>query len=307
MEALMMKKIWIYSLLCGLMIVLLAGCNSANDYSKEELVVNVPHVIYFGNLTEVIVVPEKNGCRIVHEHFNRKHGHSFKVPYSIATVYFTDKKFIISDKGIGNWAIQIDGKKYSLRKSNPVIHAQHGILWTAENFTQGPNSSVPDSSWVFPLQGNISALLRKADWAKIKATILSKHYEQKFKSLSQQEGCIGAKVFDSTGWQKYFASIKNDPNHFEFLLSLFSNTDMTKIHICNWENASQGVLAVMIVEKVTDCSWMQYDGTNLIINKAVERAKKTLPQHSSLKKILTDSASFQDLQKYFRQVYYANR
>jgi hypothetical protein len=82
---------------------------------------------------------------------------------------------------------------------------------------------------------------------------------------------------------------------------------MTKIHICNWENASQGVLAVMIVEKVTDCSWMQYDGTNLIINKAVERAKKTLPQHSSLKKILTDSASFQDLQKYFRQVYYANR
>ena len=168
-----MKKIRICSLLCGLMIVFLVGCNPAKDYSKEELSITEPHVIYFGNLTEVIIVPEKSGCRIVHEHFNRKHGHAFKVPYSIATVYFTDKKVIISDNGVGNWAIKIDGEKYSLRKSNPVIHAQHGILWTAENFTQGPNRSVPDSPWIFPLKGNIPELLRKADWKKIKATILN--------------------------------------------------------------------------------------------------------------------------------------
>ena len=150
-----MKKIKIYSILCSLMIVSLVGCDTIKDYSKEELVITVPHVIYFGNLAEVIIVPEKNGCRIVHEHFNRKHGHAFKVPYSIATIYFADKKFIISDKEVGNLAIQIDGKKYSLRKSNPVIHAQYGILWSAENFTQGPNRSVPDSPWVFPLKGNI--------------------------------------------------------------------------------------------------------------------------------------------------------
>ena len=93
-----MKKSGFCSLLCGLMIVFLAGCDTIKDYSKEELVITVPHVIYFGNLAEVIIVPEKNGCRIVHEHFNRKHGHGFKVPYSIATIYFADKKFIISDK-----------------------------------------------------------------------------------------------------------------------------------------------------------------------------------------------------------------
>ena len=155
-----MKKINIFSSLCSLMIVFLVGCNIEKDYSKEELVVNVPHVIYFGNLTEIIIVPEKNECRIVHEHFNRKHGHAFNVPYSIATVYFTDKKFIISDKCAVNWEIQINGKKYSLRKSNPIIHAQHGILWSVEKFTQGPNRSVPDSPWVFPLKGNIPKIVK---------------------------------------------------------------------------------------------------------------------------------------------------
>lgn len=92
---------------------------------------SAPHVIYFGNLTEVIIVPEKSECRIVHEHFNRKHGHAFKVPYSIATVHFTDKKFIISDKEVGNLAIQIDGKNILWGNPPPLfMHntAYYGLL-----------------------------------------------------------------------------------------------------------------------------------------------------------------------------------
>ena len=152
-----MKKFTIGRIFCFLMIVFLAGCN-AKDYSKEDLTVTVPHVIFFGNCTEVIVDPGQGKCRIVHEHFNRKCGHAFKTPYSIATVYLENRILIISDKNVVNLEIMIDGKKYSLRKSNPVIHAHHGILWTVTNFKQGPDPrSLPGTPWVFPLSGNIPA------------------------------------------------------------------------------------------------------------------------------------------------------
>lgn len=81
-----MKRLFVdtVSLLLGLYI---AGCDRINDYGKEEVTVSVPSVIYFGNLTEVIIDPGQEKCRIVYEHFNRKHGDAFHVPYSIATVY----------------------------------------------------------------------------------------------------------------------------------------------------------------------------------------------------------------------------
>lgn len=166
-----MKKIRICSLICGLAIVFLAGCSGIRDHSVEDLAITEPHVVYFGNLTEVIIVPGQGKCRIVHEHFNRNHGHAFKVPYSIATVYSADRKFVISDKEAGNLAIRIDGKEYSLRKSNPVIHAQHGILWTTESFRQTPFPAT--SAWVYPLKVNLSALLTDADRKKIGTAALN--------------------------------------------------------------------------------------------------------------------------------------
>jgi len=300
MEKFDIKKSKTGCLICCLLIIFLTGCGGIRDYSREELSVTVPYVIYFGNLTEIIIAPGKDECRIVHEHFNRKYGNAFRVPYSIATVCFPDRKFVVSDKGVGNYAIQIDGQRYSLRKSNPVIHTKYGILWTAENFRQGPNSA-PCSPWLFPLKGNIHELLRRAGRQKIKA---DEYYKREFKRLSQKEGCTGAKIFSSTEWQKYFAAAKNDPFHFEFLLSLFPDTGMTKIHICNWENASQGILAVMTAEKIAGCSWLKYNGKNPLINGAVKKAEKNIPQHTYLKKILTNSVCCRDLQNYFRQVYY---
>ena len=97
-----------FSLLLGSYV---AGCDTVRDYDKEEVTVSVPHVIYFGNLTEVIIDPGEEKCRIVHEHFNRKRGDSFHVPYSIATVYSDHQKYIISDKETGNGAIRINGKE----------------------------------------------------------------------------------------------------------------------------------------------------------------------------------------------------
>lgn len=155
-----MKRLFVgtVSLLIGLYI---AGCDILNDYGKEEVTVSVPHVIYFGNLTEVIIDPGQEKCRIVHEHFNRKHGDAFHVPYSIATVYSVHQKYTISDKQIGNNAIRINGQEYSLRKSNPVISIKYGIMWTSDKFKQGPDQTKRNAPWVYPLKKSLSELLKK--------------------------------------------------------------------------------------------------------------------------------------------------
>ena len=155
-----MKRLFVgtVSLLLGLYI---AGCDRINDYGKEEVTVSVPYVIYFGNLTEVIIDPRQEKCRIVHEHLNRKRGDAFHIPYSIATVYTGHQKYIISDKKIGNGAIRINGEEYFLRKSNPVISMKSGIMWTSNQFEQGPDQSRLNAPWVYPLKKSLSEILKK--------------------------------------------------------------------------------------------------------------------------------------------------
>lgn len=135
---------------------LLSGCDRFGDYTKEQMEIFEPHVIYFGNLTEVIIDPCKEKCRIVYEHYNRKRGDAFHIPYGVATVYFAEKKFVVSDKGTGNLAIKIDGEEYSLRESNPVIRAGQGLYWTKTRFTQGPERPVV---WIYPLKSDLAELI----------------------------------------------------------------------------------------------------------------------------------------------------
>lgn len=139
----------------------MAGCDTFKDYDKEEVTVSEPYVIYFGNFAEVIVDPGHEKCRIVHEHFNRKHGDAFHLPYSIATVYSADQKYTISDKEVGNGAIRINGKEYSLRESNPVISMKYGMLWTSVRFEQGPDRARRNAPWVYPLQKRSSGNTQK--------------------------------------------------------------------------------------------------------------------------------------------------
>lgn len=135
---------------------LLSGCDRFGDYTKEQKEIFEPHVIYFGNLTEVIIDPCQEKCRIVYEHYNRKRGDAFHIPYGVATVYFAEKKFVVSDKGTGNLAIKIDGEEYSLRESNPVIRAGQGLYWTRTRFTQGPERPVV---WIYPLKSDLAELI----------------------------------------------------------------------------------------------------------------------------------------------------
>lgn len=124
-------------------------------------------------------------------------------------------------------------------------------------------------------------------------------------TLSSTSGCIGGKIFCNSDWQAFFSDLKSDAEKFEFLLSVFPDQKESKIHICNWENASNGVLAVLVAEQVTGRSWLDYNGKNPVILEAVKQAKTTLPQHGPLKKILADPACVRDLQDFFRQAYIA--
>lgn len=152
---------------------------------------------------------------------------------------------------------------------------------------------------IFLYFGTVSCILA----ARRSRKILKAKYKTEFLTSAQKPGCLGAKVFNDPEWQKYFAELKQNPDKFEFLLFLFPDTAETKIHICNFENASTGVLAVMIAEKITGSSWTNYDGNDQLLITAVNQAKTAFPQHAPLKKVLTAPASCRELQEFFRKAY----
>ena len=132
-------------------------------------------------------------------------------------------------------------------------------------------------------------------------------YSKSFEILSQKPGCTGAQVFQRPEWQDFFRAAKKDPKLFEFLLSKFPDRSTTRIHICNWENASQGVLAVMSAEIITGRSWMSYDGDDPEIKSAVKVAETRFPRHSPLKKLLADPKCCRELQNFFRRAYHGQK
>ena len=149
-----MKKVFLVILFP---VLLFSGCE---DHEREEFSISSPHVIYFGNLVEVIVDPGDEKCLIVYEHRNRRRGDALHVPCGTATVHFPDRKVVVSDKGMGNSAVEIDGKPYSLRDSSPVISAGKGLSRTKARFVQGPDRQRP-TVWVYPLEGEIPELSEK--------------------------------------------------------------------------------------------------------------------------------------------------
>ena len=132
-------------------------------------------------------------------------------------------------------------------------------------------------------------------------------YSAEFDALTEKPGCTGAQVFARPEWRSFFAAAKKDPKRFEFLLAGFSVSKPTRIHICNWENASQGILAVMSAEIITGRSWMSYDGDDPEIKSAVKAAETHFPQHSPLKKLLANPKCCRELQNFFRRAYHGQK
>jgi len=145
-----MKSSVLFSAVSIFLLLGWTGCElRPADYEKEEFAISGPHVIYFGNYAEVIVDPGNEKCRIVFEHYNRKRGNAFRIPYGVATVHFADRKVIVSDEDVGNGAIKIDGREYSLRSSSPIISANGKLSWTNGSFEQEWS---PQGPWVYPLK-----------------------------------------------------------------------------------------------------------------------------------------------------------
>ena len=132
-------------------------------------------------------------------------------------------------------------------------------------------------------------------------------YSAEFDALAEKPGCTGAQVFARPEWRNFLAAAKKDPKRFEYLLTRFSVSKPTQIHICNWENASQGVLAVMSAEIITGRSWMSYDGDDPEIKSAVKVAETHFPRHSPLKKLLANPKCCRELQNFFRRAYHRQK
>lgn len=124
-----------------------------------------------------------------------------------------------------------------------------------------------------------------------------------WETLCEKPGCTGGKIFSRPEWRQFFARAKKDPALFEFLLSRFPSAKETKIHICNWGNASEGVLAVFAAERITGRSGLDYDGPDPGLRTAVREARNAVPKHTPLKKVLAAPTSCAELRNFFRKAY----
>lgn len=129
--------------------------------------------------------------------------------------------------------------------------------------------------------------------------------------LTVSEGCLisatdikfstEGSVFRKKTWQSFIDRARKNKAVFEYILSRFPSEQATKIHICNFENATEGLLAVFVVQQIIHRNWYSYDGNDSII--IAERDKKVFPLYKGLKKILSNKEACSQLQSYFLKQY----
>jgi len=129
--------------------------------------------------------------------------------------------------------------------------------------------------------------------------------------LTVSEGCLisatdikfstEGSVFRRKNWQRLIDLTKKDKGFFDYLINLFPSTKSTKVHICNWENSTEGLLAVFTIQQITRLNWNTYDGNNPLI--VSEKNKNTYPKYRRLKKILANKNACKELQTYYSKKY----
>jgi len=140
---------------------------------------------------------------------------------------------------------------------------------------------------------------------------LEKSLKKNWEELIEADGCLisatdirfstEGSVFRKKTWQSFIDRARKNKAVFEYILSRFPSEQATKIHICNFENATEGLLAVFVVQQIIHRNWYSYDGNDSII--IAERDKKVFPLYKGLKKILSNKEACSQLQSYFLKQY----
>lgn len=134
-----------------------------------------------------------------------------------------------------------------------------------------------------------------------------KEVEQHWKALLKKTGCLtgrqnwseigpGVSIFKEREWQKFFSY--SPKLSIPFLLSRIDSQNSTKVHVCPFDMASEGELAVYASEYILKSNWFDTD-------RSYRRLYEwSLKRHNHnghiIKMMLLDPKVKQELRSYFQ-------
>ena len=132
-----------------------------------------------------------------------------------------------------------------------------------------------------------------------------------WQQLVKQEGClssstdinytIAGSVFEKKQWKNFLNSVQNDRRMFNLVVDKFDSRKATKLHICNFRNATEGEVAVFVIQRIVGKNWYSYDGNSNKLKGIAQ--KKAAAKVLLLKNVIEDKEMCNELQIYFKQQY----
>lgn len=132
-----------------------------------------------------------------------------------------------------------------------------------------------------------------------------------WQQLIEQEGCllsstdinytISGSVFEKKLWKNFLNYAQNNKAVFYSIVNKFGSRKATKLHICNFRNATEGEVAVFVVQRIAEKNWYSYDGNNDKLKVIAQ--KKAAAKVLLLKNVIEDKEMCKELQFFFKQQY----
>ena len=132
-----------------------------------------------------------------------------------------------------------------------------------------------------------------------------------WETLISRKGCLVSatdvgfttegSIFAAPEWQAFFDKAKRNGVLFRFIVDKFSSERPTEIHICNFRNATEGELAVFVVQRIMNRNWYAYDGGDDELKRIAGQDAAAKVQ--LLKPVLKNDRTRAALQNYFVREY----
>ncbi len=132
-----------------------------------------------------------------------------------------------------------------------------------------------------------------------------------WRALCQEGGCLtGAQDWSPGGlnegtslhkeaWQSFLDRPPTDT--VPFLITRLDSTTETRMHVCPFQSALEGEMAVYALQHVLEANWIQCSTKNRIVMEAVEMHSKR--RQDAIRKLLQDRTARAELKKYFLDLF----
>ena len=105
-------------------------------------------------------------------------------------------------------------------------------------------------------------------------------------------------VFLDPNWQSFLRRSPSDT--VPFLMERIHSTKNTKVHVCPWENAQEGALAVYATQQVLKMNWHECKTDSKHLKKYIRKTNRD--QVNTMPFLLSDTLAAEELERCFLQV-----